>query len=269
MAQPAAIRKSPKHDNIKRRLLRRLLGKERFMQHRNFLVLDGIDGCGKSTILQFFGQEFENRGKTSFNVAEHIKTTRTFPRYEDLPPADVLLSAEPTHVWTGAAIRGEIISNKAEYSAMETAQLFAIDRHMLYNRIILPALSAGKIVLQDRSFLTTLVYQPVQGGITEKEILALPGNVLADANCPQAFIQVECPVDIALERLHKRSGKKDDSIFERAETLEKLRNAFMSSWFLEYLNHKGIKRMVLPNNEELDRTRLAVAKLIQKFFPNL
>lgn len=239
------------------------------MPQENLLVLDGIDGCGKSTILKLFKKELERKGLTSFDLTEHIKNTGAIPRYEDLPKADILLSAEPTHAWTGAAIRNEIISDKAKYSALETSQLFSIDRHILLNRVILPALADGRIVLQDRSYLTTLVYQPVQGGITENEILTLPGNALADANCPGHFVHVDCPPEIAMKRLEARSGKKDDSIFERAETLEKLRDAFMGSWFLGYLKRKGIQRIVLSNGGTVEEATAKVGKLVQKFFPNV
>lgn len=231
--------------------------------------MDGIDGCGKSTVLKLIQKELEKRkGLTSFDLAGHIKSTGAIPRYEDLPKAGILLSAEPTHAWTGAAIRNELISNKAAYGALETAQLFALDRHILYNRVILPALADGRIVLQDRSYLTTLVYQPVQGGITEQKILTLPGNALADEHCPGYFIQIDCSPAIAMKRLEGRSGKKDDSIFERAEVLEKLRNAFMGHWFLGYLKRKGIERIILRNDGTIEDVTAEVAKLVQKIFPN-
>lgn len=230
--------------------------------------MDGIDGCGKSTILKLISKELEKRlGLSSFDLVGHIKKTGAIPRYEELPKADIIVSAEPTSAWTGAAIRNELISNKADYGSVEITQLFTIDRHILLNRVILPALADGRIVIQDRSYLTTLVYQPVQGGISEKEILTMPGNALADANCPRYFIHVDCPPKTAMQRLEARSGKKDDSIFERAETLEKLRDAFMGPWFLGYLKRKGIERIVFPNNGTVEDAAAEAAKITLKIFP--
>ncbi len=235
------------------------------MKKSPFAILDGIDGSGKSTVLQIFRQELEAGGQKTLNLTEISRQTAAIPKFEELAPADVIFSDEPTATWVGAAIRNEIIKEGSKYDAMETAQAFSLDRSILYNRVIIPALEAGKTIIQGRGFTTSLVFQPMQGGITPEQILELPGNALAEKYAPELFIQVECSVPNALRRLSQRQ-KKDDSIFERKPALEKLRAAFYAPWFLEYLKRKQIKRLILDNDAGLDELQKQVKKIIADFF---
>lgn len=235
------------------------------MRKAPFAIFDGIDGSGKNTVLQFFKEELEIRGKKTFDLTNLSRQTARIPEFGELPKTDVILSDEPTYGWIGAAIRGEIIKKGSEYSALETAHAFSLDRSVLYRRVIIPALKAGIMILQSRGLPTSLVYQPLQGGITAHEILALPGNALADQYPPDFFIHIDCPVKVAVERLNLRA-KDDNSFFEAEASLQKLQGAFYAPWFLGYLRRKGIERLAVNTNEDFEKTREQVKKIIDKYF---
>lgn len=235
------------------------------MRQTPFIIFDGIDGCGKSTVLQFFKTELEQKGKKIFDLTGFSKQTARIPEFDELPKTDVIFSDEPTYVWIGAAIRGEIIKQGASYSAIETAHAFSLDRSVLYKRVIIPALNNGVTILQSRGLLTSLIYQPLQKGITPHEILALPGNALADEHPPDIFIHIDCPIKIALKRLGARA-KDDNSFFEREAMLAKLQKAFYDPWFLGYLRRKEIERIILNTDESLEATREQIKKIINTYF---
>lgn len=98
-----------------------------------FITLEGVDGAGKSTHLDWIARQIEDTGK-------HVAVTREpggTPLGEELRK---LLLAQPMHLET------------------ETLLMFAARREHL-DRVILPTLAAGNWVLSDRFTDATFAYQ--------------------------------------------------------------------------------------------------------------
>jgi dTMP kinase len=98
-----------------------------------FITLEGVDGAGKSTHLDWIARKIEASGK-------HVLVTREpggTPLGEELRK---LLLAQPMHLET------------------ETLLMFAARREHL-DKVILPALAAGDWVLSDRFTDATFAYQ--------------------------------------------------------------------------------------------------------------
>ncbi|MFN7088785.1 MAG: hypothetical protein ACK4NX_03165, partial [Candidatus Paceibacteria bacterium] len=112
------------------------------------VIIDGLDGIGKGQILSTFESWAIDRDKKVYNL-EHLKNS-FLPTYAEMKHYDVIISAEPTNVGIGEAIRKEIIlapelrPHSYHYTSKETAQLFAFDRQILYQRIIIPAFRDNK-----------------------------------------------------------------------------------------------------------------------------
>ena len=107
-----------------------------------FIVLEGIDGSGKTTQLKLLGDKLTDRG---------------------LP---VLYTREPGGTRIGEKIR-EILLNP-EYSELvprAEAFLYAAARAQHVAQVILPSLAEGKIVLCDRFLDSSLAYQGFGRGI--------------------------------------------------------------------------------------------------------
>ena len=112
-----------------------------------YIILEGIDGTGKSTVARLLAESLRAQGR------------------------EVVLTGEPTDAPCGKLIRERLADRKLKTTAQEWLGLFVADRRLHIDNVVKPALAAGKVVIQDRSMYSTLVYQG-QMGIAEKEILA-------------------------------------------------------------------------------------------------
>ncbi|PJA89827.1 MAG: hypothetical protein CO137_02145 [Candidatus Magasanikbacteria bacterium CG_4_9_14_3_um_filter_32_9] len=229
-----------------------------------FIIVDGIDGSGKTTIIKTWAEYLEKQGKKVFNLVDYWKENEKHPKAEDLMEYDVIISGEPTHAWIGKAIRDEIIQNGNDYSAKATAEAYSLDRLVLYKRILLPLLKAGKIILQDRSVSTSLCYQPIQGNISMDFVANLEGNAFTLKNAPDYLIIADLPVDSALTRLSKRYEKKDNTIFENKPFLEKARTQFLNPEYQKYFTQKNTQIKVLNVNTEIDIMKTNALDLLKQ-----
>lgn len=214
------------------------------------IIIDGLDGSGKGTIVAAFGKWFQRKGKKVLDLREYWKGHHELPEPQDLDKYDVVLSAEPTFSLVGRAIRNEMVHrNKRYYSAWTTAQAFALDRQILYQRIIIPALNKGLYVFQERGVTTSIIFQPVQAeSLSLKKMLDLDGNKLALKYTPDLLIILLVKPQIAFQRLKNRKGKKDNAIFEKLNFQKRIIKRFQSDWFRKIFEKKGSKVVYLDTS---------------------
>jgi dTMP kinase len=106
-------------------------------QHR-FLVLEGLDGAGTTTLAQRVADALQARGQ------------------------DVCLTAEPSGGPVGKVLRAHI-AGEVDLDARTVALAFTADRADHLARVIRPALEQGRWVVCDRYLLSTLAYQGAEG----------------------------------------------------------------------------------------------------------
>lgn len=206
-----------------------------------FIIIDGIDGSGKSTIMEYWTEFLAEQGKKIFFLKPYWSGHQTHPTPPELESFDVIVSAEPTMVWIGAAIREEMIRHGANYSARSIAHAYALDRLILYKRLLLPLLAVGKTVIQDRSVSTSLCYQPLQdGSLTMADVAAIEGNAFALEHAPDHLVIADVDADTALLRLKDRV-KKDAAIFEQKQFLEQARARFFDREYQGYFTSRQTK----------------------------
>src|SRR4051812_29808874 len=105
------------------------------------VVLEGIDGAGKSTVLCRLEEYCAKRG---------------------LP---TVTSSEPTRGEWGMQLRRSMTAGRLDLK--EELALFLKDRAEHVETLIRPALSEGKVVLLDRYYLSTAAYQGARGAFPE------------------------------------------------------------------------------------------------------
>ncbi len=192
------------------------------------IVIDAIDGAGKSTAISGMAKFFEEEGiAPHLDIVQFQKEHGRLPELSEMKKAKLLLTAEPTHTWIGAAIREEIICEYEDraYSGLSAAHAFALDREILYKRVVSPFLSANPdgFVIQDRGLISSLAYQPLQDpSLTLGELLALPGNKTELSHAPDIIFLLTLDVDTAQKRLSERTDKHDKSYFEKKDFQSKL-----------------------------------------------
>ncbi len=120
-----------------------------------FIMIDGIDGSGKGTVVGWLENLFIRKGYKVFNLDDYSKKKHTFPEPSELENYKVIISSEPTYSMVGQAIREEIIKdNNRHYTAHTTAEAFALDRKLLYKLVIITVLKRGMILIQERGIYT-------------------------------------------------------------------------------------------------------------------
>lgn len=165
-----------------------LLFSRRLMENKRgrFIVFEGIDGSGKSTQI----------GK----LAEYI---RSLDKYQD-----VLLTREPTS--RAGEIKKKLLEANNVFSDGEQfAKLFVEDRRIHTYKQILPELNHGSFVLCDRYTISTCAYQSAQGVDLDK---LFQMHCDAAIRVPDLTFYVFVPLEVSLDRIEKRVGKKE--IFE-------------------------------------------------------
>lgn len=213
-----------------------------------FVMIDGLDGSGKGVIATTLREYEEKKGNRVFDLREYWEETANIPELEEIKDYKFIISSEPTNALIGKVIREELIKKHParEYSGLSTAHAFALDREILYKKLLVPALMQGKTVIQERGVITSLIYQPVQGEqITLVDIMKLPGNAFALKHAPTILILTDIDPDIAMQRLKERK-KQDHAIFEELLFQRKIASRYKSDWLkkiceknktvIEYIN---------------------------------
>lgn len=160
------------------------------------MVIEGIDGAGKSTLARNLAARLEREG---------------------LP---VLLTREPTEGPFGRRIRALAASKRDRVPADEEWRLFHEDRRIHVEEVVRPALAAGRVVVQDRSWPSTVAYQGERG--LDREMLAAAERRIAPD--PDVLLVVDLPPEEAHTRIRASRGSTDD--FEELESLRRLREVF-------------------------------------------
>lgn len=218
-----------------------------------FIMIDGIDGAGKGVIIE----EIKGLFKHVFDLREYTKEHKAFPRIEDIKQ-DVIISSEPSYLYVGAAIRDELLRGQHKYSGLTTAHAFALDREILYNSFTIPALKAGKTIIQERGVISTLVYQPVQlEQLSLRDIISIPGNMLAIKNAPNYVMIVKANPDVIASRLKK------DNIFDNLFFQRKIEERFESEWLRQVFERFGSKVLYLDGNCSISELKERAVKLFK------
>ena len=160
-----------------------------------FIVIDGIDGSGKTT-----------------QVAKLIK------RLND-EGFKAELTKEPTDGLIGSIIRSMLSSSAERPSLLSMQLLFTADRneHVIAYKGIIE--SKDVILVSDRYYFSTVAYGSASG--ISAEYLKLINSILPK---PDLSIIFEAKPEVVMERIDRRRGHKE--IFEHVEFLNKVQAAY-------------------------------------------
>jgi len=139
-----------------------------------FITLEGVDGAGKSSHLDWLASWFRGKGRV-------VRMTR-----------------EPGGTPVGEKLR-EIVLHEPMHAETEALIMFAARREHI-EQVIRPALALGEVVISDRFTDASFAYQCGGRGLPEPRLEVLESWVHADLN-PDLTLLFDLPTEIAAERL--------------------------------------------------------------------
>ncbi len=217
-----------------------------------FVIVDGIDGSGKSTVSRAWRDMFEARGEKIFETVTFEKSNGRIPTINDIGDATVICSAEPAYAGVGKILRDEMLRPNSGYTPRQITEAFAEARRERYESLIVPAIKRGLLIVQDRGITTSLAYQPAMSPeISEEFVASLPGNQLAIEWRPDVVILCEVPADVALTRLARRADKNDDSVFEQHDYMMRLAHRLQADSWKTFLQKNGTQFIVFDADQPL------------------
>jgi dTMP kinase len=195
------------------------------------IVLEGIDGAGKSTVARELASRLRDRG------------------------LDILETCEPTQSSAGLELRRLLAQSERTSTAEEELALFEADRAEHVQKLVRPALESGRWVLQDRTFYSTAAYQGARGMDVE-EILRRSRQIAPE---PDLTLWLELDPETGLERIRK--GREALSSFERLEAMRGVDRIYRSL-------HEQIPTMVrIDARQPLARILLEAEVICQQQLP--
>jgi dTMP kinase len=167
-----------------------------------FITFEGIDGVGKSTQLELLQSWLEESGR------------------------EVVRTLEPGGTDLGQEIRHLLLHRKGDVSPRAEALLYAADRAHHVATKIRPALEAGKVVLSDRYFDSSVAYQGAARELDVQEVLNISlwavGNLV-----PDLTVLLDLDAEAAIARRSKTGVEPDRLEREKVDFFERARNQFL------------------------------------------
>ena len=181
-----------------------------------FITLEGIEGAGKSTVVQWLGEWLRECGHT-------VRVTRE--------PGGTALAEQVRRI---VLERGrEQVSAEAETLLMFAARAIHLDN------LIRPALAAGEWVVSDRFTDATRAYQGAGRGVDGAWIEAIATRVHAGL-APDCTLLLDLPVSVGLARARARRGAADRIEAETEAFFERVRAGYL---VLEQREPERIRRI--------------------------
>jgi dTMP kinase len=167
--------------------------------HAPFIVLDGLDGTGKSTQSRLLLEWLHDRGLAAIRCSD------------------------PGGTELGDKLRAILLDHHASISLRAEAMLFMASRAELVEKQIRPSLANGIVVISDRFLLANVVYQAHAGGLDPEDIWRI-GHFATCGLDPDITFVLDLPLEIA----EIRRGRASDRFEARDRAYQhKVREGFL------------------------------------------
>ena len=197
-----------------------------------FIVIEGIDGAGKTTQIEILAKKLRDEGRT------------------------VCVTAEPTVSVSGGLLRDALggISNR---TPCEMAALFVLDRifHNVNPNGIKAMIEKGIDVICDRYYYSSLAYQ---GSQTDFDWVKDMNLNCPDIRIPDLCIFLDLSPDESLKRISK--GRTSTELYEKLDTLESVRKRFFDVF--DILNERDNIKIIDTTGDSIDEVAKKISDAI-------
>ena len=161
----------------------------------NYIAFEGIDGSGKTSIIENLSDILNSQNK------EHT------------------IVREPGGTSVGEGIRELLLSHDYQVNSLAEALLFCAQRSQLIEEVVLPSLNNGLIVLSDRSAYSSVAYQGEGRGLGYEKIYQL-NDISIQSNWPERVVLLDIDPEVSLSRqqVADRIGSDKVEFFQKVRT---------------------------------------------------
>ena len=164
----------------------------------NYIAFEGIDGSGKTSIIENLSDILKSQNK------EHT------------------IVREPGGTSVGEGIRELLLSHEYQVNPLSEALLFCAQRSQLIEEIVLPTLKKGVIVLSDRSAYSSVAYQGEGRGLGYEKIYQL-NDISIQSNWPERVVLLDIDPEVSLSRQQVADRIGSDKV----EFFQKVRSGYL------------------------------------------
>ncbi len=207
------------------------------MKPGRFITLEGGEGVGKSTNLEYIWQLLEDR------------------------QIQVTLTREPGGTVVAEKIRSLLLEVQEETISQQAELLlvFAARAQHIQN-VILPALQRGQWVICDRFTDSTYAYQGGGRNMDMNAIAWLENNMQGGLK-PDLTLLLDAPVELGMQRA-KHRGKLDRFEIEQRAFFERVREVF-----LQRANQDKNRYRIIDASLSLSEVQAQIHRAIDNIFP--
>ncbi len=206
---------------------------------RGILIsFEGIDGAGKSTLAR----------RVSFALS-----SLGFP---------VLLTQEPAGTFIGRELDTLLKNNHGSIGPCAEYLTFAAARAEHFEKLVIPALTEGKIILSDRMGDSSIAYQGYGRGL-DIAFIEMVNNFVMRGTIPNLTVYLSLDVETAQQRITSRSQQASGFDRERKDMILKIKQGF------DAIMDKKETSLILDGRQELDElSSITVQKIIDCYHAN-
>ena len=169
-----------------------------------FLVLEGPEGAGKTTLAQDLGRRLEGVG------------------------LDPVLVREPGGTPAAEALRHELLHDSRAWTPEAELLYMGAARADLVAKLIRPALEAGRVVVSDRFDLSTRVYQGAGRGLPMAHVDWV-NRAATGGLAPDLTVVLDVPPEVGTARQLKQGKVRDRLDRETLEFHRRVRDAYLAA----------------------------------------
>lgn len=192
-----------------------------------FITLEGGEGSGKSTQIKLLSKWLNDIG------VDHVCTR------------------EPGGAPGAEQIRNLVLTGDVDrWTPMTEVLLYTAARSDHVERVVVPSLEAGKLVLCDRFYDSSIAYQGAGRGVGVEKVRALQKLVLGDLR-PDLTLILDIPVEAGLARATSRETGKADAE-DRFERMDVSLHETFRAVFLEIAEQAKDRCVVIDADRNID-----------------
>ena len=202
------------------------------MDRGKFITVEGIEGVGKSTNIDFVSLLIENNGLT------------------------VVRTREPGGTPIAERIRALLLEHGEEpMTDIAELLLFFAARSLHIHNAIKPALEAGEWVVCDRFTDASRAYQGNGRGLNQETISTLAAWVQEDLQ-PDLTILLDAPAEIGMDRAGRR-GAADRLEIEKTDFYTRVRDGYLA-----LANSEPERFAIIDASQSLEQVQAAIGGIV-------